>query len=138
MTTATAAPSTPSLRARRVAVATAALGGSALVLKVLVIVATGNGAPATVEAALYLLGVAVPLVTAGAVALLRSGWLRRLGVGLGVAIAHLVYITMLSDGVGAAVELLTDEAYLVDEVPVALLGLAWLTVAYRLRRRPGA
>ncbi len=51
--------------------------------------------------------------------------------------AHIGYILMLSDAVGALVEGFTATAYLVDEVPVAVAGLVWVLAGRWLLRRQG-
>lgn len=131
MTTATATAS-PS-RARQVGTVAALVTGIALLTKVALILATGNALHDSLEAGLYITGIALPLVAAVGIAAGRSPWWKRVAVYVGVIFAHLVFITMLSDGVGALVEVFTDEAYLADEIPVAVLGAVWVAVGLRMR-----
>lgn len=132
--TATTVPTIHAPRARRVARTTALVAGAAMAAKVLLIIATGNSLPALLETVLFAVGALLPLVTAIAVATTRRGWPSRIGVGFGIAVAHLGYITMLSDGVGEAVAVFTDVVHLIDELPLLLLGAAWLAVGVRMGR----
>jgi hypothetical protein len=48
-----------------------------------------------------------------------------------------MYITMLSDGVKGLINAVADvPAYVADEAPIALIGLVWLFVGYRLSAGP--
>lgn len=131
--TATATETVSPSRARQVGTVAALVTGTALLAKVALIILTGNGLNASIETGLYLVGVALPLVAAVGIAAGRSPWWKRVAVYVGVILAHLVFITMLSDGVGALVEVFTDEVYLADEIPVAVLGAVWLAVGLRMR-----
>jgi hypothetical protein len=59
----------------------------------------------------------------------------RIGLAIAIAVAHLFFIMALSDGLGALVENFTDTKYLVDEVPVAVAGLAWVLIGTALLKR---
>lgn len=133
MTTATATATASPSRARQVGTVAALVTGIALLTKVALIVATNNGINESITGVLYIVGVALPLVAAVGIAAGRSPWGKRVAVYVGVIFAHLFFITMLSDGVGALVEVFTDEAYLADEIPVAVLGAVWLAVGLRMR-----
>lgn len=135
MTTATATIS--SSRPRQVGAVAALVTGAALLAKVALIILTGNALNESIETGLYLVGVALPLVAAVGIAAGRSPWWRRVAVYVGVILAHLMFITMLSDAVGGLVSVFTDEAYLTDEIPVAVLGAVWLAVGLRLRSARG-
>lgn len=127
--TATISPSRP----RQVGAVAALVTGIALLTKVALIILTGNGLNEALETTLYLVGVALPLVAAVGIAAGRSPWWRRVAVYVAVIVAHLAFIMMLSDAVGALVGVFTDEAYLTDEIPVAVLGAIWLAVGLRMR-----
>jgi hypothetical protein len=59
----------------------------------------------------------------------------RIGLAVAIVVAHLFFIMGLSDGVGALVENFTDTKYLVDEVPIAVAGLAWVLIGTASLRR---
>ncbi len=120
-------------RVRQVGIVAAITTGVAFLVKVTLIVATDNAISETITTVLYLVGVALPLAAAAGIASGRGSLPKRAGIYLGVMLAHLFFIMGLSDGVGALVELFTDEAYLTDEIPVAVLGLVWLIVGLRMR-----
>lgn len=122
----------------RIATVAALAGGVFLLVKVALIIATANNVPDALEGGLYLAGVLVPLFATAGIAVAvapRAGKLAKVGLGVLVALVHAFYITMLSDSVGALVQQFTDEAYLTDEVPVAVLGLVWVLVGWWLRGR---
>jgi hypothetical protein len=136
MTAATTTASRP--LAARLAAAAALTGGAMLLAKVLLIVVTSNGLPTGLETGLYLGGVVLPLVAAGAWgAAVRpdahAG--MKWALGLAAAVLHVGYIMVLSDAVGTLVSSFTATAYLVDEVPVAIAGLVWVLAAVWLIRR---
>lgn len=127
----------------RVAPPIAIVAGTLLLLKVALIIATGNTLPGALEGGLYLAGVFLPLVAAPGLATVMlpdASRLARIGLAITIVIAHLFVIMALSDGLGALVENFTDTEYLVDEVPVAVAGLAWVligtTLLNRSRRNP--
>lgn len=134
MTTATAT-TRPANNIRRLGTIAALAAGVALLTKVAVIVITANTAPDAVTTVLYFAGVALPLMAAAAIASGRPRLLSRIGVWVAVVLAHLFFITTLSDSVGSLVEVFTDQAYLTDEIPLAVLGLIWLIVGLRMHNR---
>lgn len=134
MTSATAT-TRPAINIRRLGTIAALAAGAALLTKVVLIVVSTNTVPDAVTTVLYLAGVALPLMAAAAIASGRARRLSRIGVWVAVVFAHLFFITMLSDSVGSLVEVFTDEAYLTDEIPVAVLGLIWLIVGIRMHNR---
>lgn len=129
----TATALTASSRIRQLGTAAALVAGVALLTKVLLIVATANTISPTPMAMLYLIGVLAPLVAAAGISAGRDGLPKRLGVYLAVVVSHLLFIVALSDGLGTLVAVFTDEAHLSDEIPIAVLGLIWLMVGFRMR-----
>lgn len=128
----TAVPTRP--RLWHMATAAAIVAGLALLLKVALILVTANTISPSVAGVLYLVGVALPLLAAAGLATAGSSWAKRIGIAAGVVLAHLFFIMMLSDAVGGLVEMVTARAYLVDELPVGLLGLMWLVVGVLMRK----
>jgi hypothetical protein len=120
--------------AMRVATVAAFVTGIALVVKVVLILATSNAAPAAATGALYAIGVFTPVVVAIDVARRRASLGAKIAVGVGIVVAHLVYVTMLSDAVEALVAPFTSTAYVLDEVPIMVLGVIWLMVGVKLLR----
>ncbi len=134
----TAAAITSRPAAVRIGAVAALVGGGLLLTKVALIIASGNRLPGALAGGLYLAGVVLPLVAAaGVAAALKPGAGKPAKIGLGVlvAVAHLFYLMILSDGVGALVQSFTATKYLVDEVPIAVAGLAWVLIGLWLSRR---
>lgn len=121
--------------ALRVATVGAFVTGIALVVKVVLILATGNAAPAAATGVLYVIGVFTPVVVAIDLARRRASLGAKIAVGVGIVFAQLFYVTMLSDSVEALVAPFTDTAYVLDEVPIMVLGVIWLIVGLKLVRR---
>jgi hypothetical protein len=120
-------------RLRQVATAAAFVAGIALLTKVGLIVATANTISPTPMAVLYLLGVLAPLVAAAGISAGRDGLPKQIGIYLAVVVSHLLFIVALSEGLEALVTVFTDEVYLGEEIPLAVLGLIWLLVGARMR-----
>ena len=116
----------------------AMVAGAALVLKVTFIFVTDGNASDSITAALYIGGYLIPLfAAAGIAAKFASRWFTRVGVWFGVFLLHAMYITMLSDGVKGLINAVADvPTYVGDEGPVALIGLVWLVVGYKLFAGP--
>lgn len=120
---------------RRVAAIAAIGSGVVFGVKVALILATANTISETATGSLYLAGLVLGVVAAGAYATSRdTGRLRKVGLFLLLAFGFLAYITMLSDGVGALVAPFSDAAYVQDEVPIAVIGLVWLAAGIRWAR----
>ena len=120
----------------RIGIIAAFATGAALLVKVAVILATANTAPELLTSVLYVIGVFGPLLAAAGIAsLVGGGWLRRIGVYLGVVAAHVFYVTMLSDPIGELAKVVSDAEYVADEAPLAVLGLLWVIAGVLLRRR---
>ncbi len=114
----------------RVGAVAAIATGVALITKVTVAVVTAGQVDAAVTGTLYVAGMALPLIAAAGIAsALGGGWPKMIAVFGAILLAHAMYVTTLSDGVGALVEQFTDEAYL------AVLGSVWLILGFALRRR---
>ena len=116
----------------------AMVAGAALVLKVTVIFVTDGSVDDSITIPLYVGGYLIPLfAAAGIAAKYASRWFTRVGVWFGVFLLHAMYITMLSDGVKGLINAIADvPAYVANEAPVALIGLAWLVVGYKLFAGP--
>lgn len=112
------------------------LGGAAYVAKVAVIFAIDPNSP--VIGPLYFMGALIPLFAAPGVAAKYASKLpTRIGLGVGVGVLHLMFIMGLSEGIEIAVVALTDLGPIyAQEIPLALLGFAWLIVGYRLWLAP--
>lgn len=111
----------------------ALIAGAALVVKVAHIFAV-DGSEHVLQAILYLGGIALAIPAAiGVGASYGSTKPRKVGWGFLAFFGFVFFIMMLSDAVGAAIGAVYDApAYVGDEVPIALAGLAWLAVGYRL------
>ena len=112
------------------------IGGAGYVAKVSVIFAIDINSP--VIGPLYIIGALVPLFAAAGIAAKYASKIpARIGLYLGVAILHLMFIMALSEGIEGAVVALTDLAPVyAQEVPLGLLGLVWLVAGYRLWAGP--
>ena len=108
--------------------------GAAFVIKVAYIFALDGGGNETVTGTLYLSGIALPLFAgAGIAAYAASGLAGRIGVYLACAFGTVFYISFLSDGVEALVDAVaTVPAYVGEELPIALAGIVWLVIGYRV------
>lgn len=134
----TAAASHPAPTSRKVASVTAIAGGAALIVKVALILATAGTLPANVQGALYLAGLLLLVIAAAAagVHLARDrGVVVQILAAVGLVLATALYVTMLSDAVKSLVAPFTDTAYVLDETPIALLGVVWAAIGVRLGRR---
>lgn len=120
-------------RLRQIGTAAALTAGVVLILKAMLIIGTANAVSETAMGVLYVIGVALPLVAAAGIASPHHGRAKQAGIYLGVILAHLFFLTFLSDGLKGAVGVFSEQAYVIDEVPVALLGLAWLATGLWMR-----
>lgn len=114
----------------------ALIAGAALVVKVAHIFAV-DGSEYMLQGILYLGGIALGIPAAiGVGASYGSTIPRKVALGFLAFFGFVFFIMMLSDAVGGAIEAVVDApAYVGDEVPVALAGIAWLAVGYRLLNR---
>lgn len=113
--------------------------GAAFVVKVTHIFAL-DGAEHPVHGVLYVAGIVLGVVGASGVgAYYGRSVTTRIGFGVLAFVLFMLFLLTLSDGVGAVVDaLFAGQAYVADEVPVALVGMAWLAVGYRLLVAGGA
>ncbi|MGH3714762.1 MAG: hypothetical protein ACRDT4_15060 [Micromonosporaceae bacterium] len=108
----------------------AGLAGSALLLKATLIIASSNQVDEGPMTLLYLAGLGVGLVAAVGAGLRRTRVLARIGVALGLAVLLAAWITMLSDAVEPLITLFSSTAYVIDEAPVGIAGIAILAAAW--------
>lgn len=111
----------------------ALIAGAALVIKVAHIFAT-DGSDHIIQPVLYLGGIVLGVVGAvGVGARYGSTRLKKVGLGVLTFFGFIFFLMMLSDAMQGLINAIVDApAYVGDEVPVALAGLAWLFVGYRL------
>ena len=116
----------------------ALIAGAALVVKVAHIFAA-DGAESTIQSVLYLGGAVLAILgAAGVGAHYGSTRPRKVALGIGAFFLFAFFLTMLSDGVGSVIETVVDDpAYVADEIPIALAGLGWLAVGYKLLNKSG-
>jgi hypothetical protein len=117
----------------------AAAGGTAWLVKFLVIAATDgaqNGAADTATSVLYLLGVALMCVGAASLTLRAAAGRGRAATAVAILAAPLVAIlayivvdTIVKPAVGDA-----GPSWLDDELPIAVTGACWLGVGLLARR----
>jgi hypothetical protein len=120
-------------RVVRVGAWAALAAGAALVVKVAHIFAT-DGSAKTLPAILYIAGFVLGMVGAAGIGSYYGGTrLTKIALGIGTFLGFVFFMMMLSDGVGAAIDAVVDApAYVADEAPIALAGLAWLFAGYKL------
>ena len=113
------------------------IGGAAWIVKVLyIIVALEPEEHDLVTTVLYLAGFLIPLGAAvGLAAWLgrRRGLLAKMAIYVTVVLLHVFTITFFSEGIEALADpMLTEAPHLVPEVPVALIGVVWFVLGYRM------
>jgi len=109
----------------------AAAAGAALLLKAVLIIASGDSIPDAPMVVLYLGGVLLGVVAAVGGGLRRQRTGARVGVALGGVVLLVLWIVGLGDLLEPVISLVSDAEHVGDEVPVGvagavLLGLAWL------------
>lgn len=112
----------------------AVVAGAALLIKVAHIFVV-DGEESLIQVVLYLGAILVAIVAAAGVGA-RYGSTRgkKISIGFAAFFGFIFFLTMLSDGIGAAIDALADvPEYVSDEAPIALAGIAWLVVGYKLR-----
>ena len=108
----------------------AGLAGAALVLKATLIIASRNQVDEGPMAVLYVAGLAVALTAAVGAGLRRHRVLARVAVAVGSSAALALWIVMLSDTVEPLVSVFSSAAYVIDEAPVGMAGMAILLAAW--------
>jgi hypothetical protein len=109
----------------------AAAAGASLLLKAVLIIASGNSISDGPMGVLYLGGLLLGLAAAIGAGLRRSGVAAKVGVAFGAAVLLLLWIMGLGDSLKPVIGAFSDAQHVKDEVPVGtagmvLLGLAWL------------
>ena len=119
----------------RVGAVAGLIAGAALLIKVAHIFVL-DGAEQPIQGVLYLGGIVLTIAAAAGVgARYGSRALTKTLLGFGAFFAGVFFLMMLSDGVKAAIQAVADvPEYVATEIPVALMGLVWLVVGYRLWR----
>ena len=112
----------------------ALVAGAALMIKVAHIFVV-DGDESTIQAVLYIGGILLAIVAAAGVgARYGSSRAKKVALGFAAFVGFIFFLMMLSDGVGAAISAVADvPEYVSDETPIALAGLAWVLVGYKLR-----
>jgi hypothetical protein len=113
----------------------AAVAGTALVAKGTLIIASANEVSEGAMAILYLGGIALGVVAAVGAGLRQRRWLRGLLVGIGSALALLLWIMGVGDAIKPVIGLVSSTEHVQVEVPVVLAGLAVMALALRARSR---
>lgn len=108
--------------------------GAALLVKVANIFLV-EGANNPIQPALYLGAIAVATVAAAGVgARYGSSKAKKVAIGVATFVGFVFFLMMLSDAIGGLIDGVADvPAYVPDEAPIALAGIAWLIVGYKLR-----
>lgn len=109
--------------------------GAAFVIKVAQIFAT-DGADHPIQGFLYVGGMLLGIVGAvGVGAYFGATTAKKIGFGLLAFFLFMFFIMFLSDGIESLTAAVTDvPGYVEEELPVAIIGLGWLFVGYRLLR----
>lgn len=111
----------------------ALVAGAAMLVKVAHIFAT-DGSDQLLHGVLYLgaILVAIP-AAAGVGAHYGSSRLKKFGLGFLTFFLFVFFLMMLSDGMKAAIHAVVDvPEYVATELPVALAGIVWLVVGYKI------
>jgi hypothetical protein len=113
----------------------AAIAGAALVVKGTLIIATHNEVSDGAMAALYLSGLALGVVAAAGAGLRQQTWAKGLLVGVGSALALVLWIMGVGDAIKPVVGLISSTEHVQVEVPVVLAGVVVAALAVRARAR---
>ena len=132
MTTTTSPATSPSVGSHDWAPYAAVIAGTALLMKAVLIIGSGNDIADGLTGTLYLGGLLVALAAAIGAGL-RSRRGRRTVVGVGCVVLLLAYVMMLSDGVGELFAMTSDAPWVADEGPVGVLGVVLLLLGARAR-----
>lgn len=120
-------------RVVRIGAWAALAAGASLVVKVAHIFAT-DGSDQTIHGVLYLGAILLGMLgAAGVGALYGSSRLKKVGLGFLTFFVFVFFLMMLSDGMKAAINAVADvPEYVATEIPVAVAGLFWLVIGYKL------
>ena len=111
----------------------AVAAGAALLVKAVVIIGSGGEEPG-VTGLLYLGGLLLALAAAvGAGLRARRG--RRALTGVGLCLALVAFVVVLSDALAPVFEALSDAPWVADEGPVGVLGAVLLALGALSRTR---
>lgn len=134
---AAAAATTSATRPRtaRIASALALCGGAVLVVKGLTAAIADDAVPDWAYGAVYLLGIALVVAAGVAVGALQRRWPLRIVVGAACALGSVMWLMALGEVLEAPIALITDARPTQEEAAVVTLGVVWLAVGLRLRRR---
>lgn len=113
----------------------AAVAGAALILKGSLIIATDNQISEDAMGVLYLVGLGLGVAAAFGAGLRQRAWIRGLLVGIGSALALLMWIMGVGDAIKPVVGLVSSTEHVQVEVPVVLAGLVVTALALRARSR---
>lgn len=107
--------------------------GAALLLKVVLIIASEDTVADGITGPLYLGSMLLGLAAALGAGLRRPR--RRALAAVGFCVAFVLYVIAFSDAMKPLFESFSDKAYVIDEGPLGLLGLALLALGARARLR---
>ena len=106
----------------------AAAAGAILLLKASLVMASEDGANASVAGVMYLVGLLLGLAAAVGAGLRRTSRAATFAVAIGGILLLVMWITSLSDVLGGLVALVSDSAVLQDEIPVAVAGVVLIGI----------
>lgn len=110
--------------------AVGALAGAALTVKAALIIGSGGAVGDQPMAVLYLAGIAVSLAAAVGLGLRRRPVWQRIVLAVAAPLLLVAWIIGLGEVLNPVAELFSDEAYVGDELPVGVAGLALLGASY--------
>lgn len=108
-----------------------ALAGAVLVLKVALIIASGNDALEGAMGGLsHLGGVGLGVVAAVGAGLRQPTVGRRVAVGFGLVVLLVMWVMGIGDLLKPAIATISDAQHVKDEVPIGIAGAALLVASY--------
>ncbi len=122
-------------RTARIASTLALAAGGVLLVKGLTVAVMDGGIPGSVQGPVYLLGIALAVAASIALGALQVRWPLRLLVGAAAAIGSVMWLMGLGEVLESAVATITDARPTQEEAAVVALGVVWVAVGLRLRRR---
>lgn len=107
--------------------------GAAMVIKVAHIFAT-DGSDLPIHGVLYLGAILLTIFgAAGVGARYGASRMGKVGIGFAAFFGSVFFLMMLSDGVKAAIHAVVEvPEHVATELPVALAGIVWLVLGYKL------